>query len=90
MPDTGIARHVIKGRSPAVATRLSSIPPDRIYISAVTRALQDKGRGRPAAEAWLGSLKGDKARAIIRGSATKSETGSSFALASDVAVAFAP
>ena len=38
MPDTGIARHVIKGRSPAVATRLSSIPPDRICISAVTRA----------------------------------------------------
>jgi molybdate transport system substrate-binding protein len=29
-------------------------------------ALLNKGRGRPAAEAWLGFLKGDKAKAIIR------------------------
>ena len=29
--------------------------------------LLNKGRGRPAAEAWLGFLKGDKAKAIIRG-----------------------
>ena len=29
--------------------------------------LLDKGRGKPAAEAWLKYLKGDKARAIIRG-----------------------
>ena len=28
--------------------------------------LLNKGRGRPAAEAWLGFLKGDKAKAIIR------------------------
>ena len=29
--------------------------------------LLNKGRGHPAAEAWLGFLKGDKAKAIIRG-----------------------
>lgn len=36
--DSDIASHVIKGRSPAVEARLASIPPDRICISAVTRA----------------------------------------------------
>lgn len=29
--------------------------------------LLDKGKGKPAAEAWLGFLKSDKAKAIIRG-----------------------
>lgn len=29
--------------------------------------LLDKGRGKPAAEAWLGFLKSDKAKAVIRG-----------------------
>lgn len=38
MLDTDIASYVIKGRSPAVEARLASIPPDRICISAVTRA----------------------------------------------------
>lgn len=38
MLGTDIASYVIKGRSPAVEARLASIPPDRICISAVTRA----------------------------------------------------
>ena len=38
MLDTDIASYVIKGRSPIVETQLASIPPDRICISAVTRA----------------------------------------------------
>jgi len=38
MLDTDIASYVIKGRSPTVEARLASIPPDRICISAVTRA----------------------------------------------------
>ena len=38
MLDTDIARHIIQGRSPAVEAQLPSIPPDRICISAVTRA----------------------------------------------------
>lgn len=38
MLDTDVASHVIKGRSPALETRLAAVPPDRICISAVTRA----------------------------------------------------
>lgn len=38
MLDTDIASYVIKGRSPALEARLASVPPDRVCISAVTRA----------------------------------------------------
>lgn len=38
MLDTDAASYVIKGRSSIVETRLASIPPDRVCISAVTRA----------------------------------------------------
>jgi tRNA(fMet)-specific endonuclease VapC len=36
--DTDTASFVIKGRSPEVEARLAEIPPDRICVSAVTRA----------------------------------------------------
>lgn len=38
-------------------------------LAAVTTLilLLNKGRGKPAAEAWLDFLKSDKAKAIIRG-----------------------
>lgn len=38
MLDTDIASYVIKGRSPTLEARLAAIPPDRVCISAVTRA----------------------------------------------------
>lgn len=37
MLDTDVASYVIKGRSPILETRLASVPPDRVCISAVTR-----------------------------------------------------
>jgi tRNA(fMet)-specific endonuclease VapC len=36
--DTDIASFVIKGRSPVIEQKLAAIPPDRVCISAVTRA----------------------------------------------------
>lgn len=36
--DTDTASFVIKARSPAVEARLAAIPPDRVGVSAVTRA----------------------------------------------------
>jgi tRNA(fMet)-specific endonuclease VapC len=36
--DTDTASFVIKGRSPGVEAKLAAIPPDRVCISAVTRA----------------------------------------------------
>jgi len=36
--DTDTASYVIKGRSPGIETKLASIPPDRVCVSAVTRA----------------------------------------------------
>ncbi len=36
--DTDIASFVIKARSPAIEARLAAIPPDRVCLSAVTRA----------------------------------------------------
>src|SRR6266853_1075990 len=36
--DTDTASFVIRGRSPAVEARLAEIPPDRVCMSAVTRA----------------------------------------------------
>lgn len=36
--DTDTASFVIKGRSPAVEAKLAAIPPDRVCVSAVTRA----------------------------------------------------
>lgn len=35
---TDIASFIIKNRSPALRTRLSEVPPDRVAVSAVTRA----------------------------------------------------
>lgn len=37
MLDTDVASYLIKGRSPILETRLASVPPDRVCISAVTR-----------------------------------------------------
>jgi tRNA(fMet)-specific endonuclease VapC len=36
--DTDTASFVIKGRSPGVEAKLAAIPPDRVCVSAVTRA----------------------------------------------------
>ena len=36
--DTDIASFIIKARSPEVEARLAAVPPDRICVSAVTRA----------------------------------------------------
>jgi tRNA(fMet)-specific endonuclease VapC len=36
--DTDIASFVIKARSPAVEAKLAAMPPDRVCVSAVTRA----------------------------------------------------
>lgn len=36
--DTDTASFIIKGRSPAIEAKLASIPPDRVCVSAVTRA----------------------------------------------------
>jgi len=36
--DTDIASYVIKARSPAIEAKLADIPPDRVCVSAVTRA----------------------------------------------------
>ena len=36
--DTDPAGHVIKGRSKTIAAKLAAIPPDRVCVSAVTRA----------------------------------------------------
>jgi tRNA(fMet)-specific endonuclease VapC len=36
--DTDTASFVIKGRSPAVEEKLAAIPPDRVRVSAITRA----------------------------------------------------
>lgn len=36
--DTDIASFVIKARSPAIEAKLAAIPPDRVCVSAVTRA----------------------------------------------------
>lgn len=36
--DTDTASFIIKGRSPAIAGKLAAIPPDRVCVSAVTRA----------------------------------------------------
>jgi tRNA(fMet)-specific endonuclease VapC len=36
--DTDIASFIIKGRSPTIAATLADIPPDRVCVSAVTRA----------------------------------------------------
>ena len=36
--DTDTASFVIKGRSPAIEAKLAAIPPDRVCVSAVTRA----------------------------------------------------
>lgn len=36
--DTDTASFVIKGRSPAIEAQLAAIPPDRVCVSAVTRA----------------------------------------------------
>lgn len=38
MLDTDTASYVIKGRSPAIANKLASIPPTNICVSVVTRA----------------------------------------------------
>jgi len=38
MLDTDMARYVIKGRSPEVASRLAEIPPSMVCVSAMTRA----------------------------------------------------
>ena len=36
--DTDIASFIIKARSPEVEARLAAVPPDRVCVSAVTRA----------------------------------------------------
>lgn len=36
--DTDTASFIIKGRSPEIEARLSDIPPDRVCVSAITRA----------------------------------------------------
>jgi tRNA(fMet)-specific endonuclease VapC len=36
--DTDTASFIIKGRSPAIEAKLAAIPPDRVCVSAVTRA----------------------------------------------------
>src|SRR5216683_7507067 len=36
--DTDTASFVIKGRSPAIKAKLAAVPPDRVCVSAVTRA----------------------------------------------------
>ena len=36
--DTDISSYIIKGRSPAIETKLGAIPPDRVCVSADTRA----------------------------------------------------
>lgn len=38
MLDTDTASYIIKGRSPRIEARLTSIPPSAIFVSAVTRA----------------------------------------------------
>lgn len=38
MLDTDTASFIIKHRSPAIAARLAELPPDRVCVSAVTRA----------------------------------------------------
>ncbi|MGI9090019.1 MAG: type II toxin-antitoxin system VapC family toxin [Gemmatimonadaceae bacterium] len=38
MLDTDTASYIIKGRSPAVAARLASIPPSAVCVSVMTRA----------------------------------------------------
>jgi tRNA(fMet)-specific endonuclease VapC len=38
MLDTDTASYIIKGRSPAVATRLAEVPPSMLCISVMTRA----------------------------------------------------
>jgi tRNA(fMet)-specific endonuclease VapC len=38
MLDTDAASYIIKGRSPAVATRLAEVPPSMLCISVMTRA----------------------------------------------------
>ena len=36
--DTDTASFIIKGRSPAIEAKLAAIPPDRVCVSAITRA----------------------------------------------------
>jgi tRNA(fMet)-specific endonuclease VapC len=36
--DTDIARYIIKGRSPEIENKLAIVPPDRIGVSAITKA----------------------------------------------------
>src|SRR5438067_786832 len=36
--DTDIASFILKGRSPAIEAKLAAIPPDRVCVSAITRA----------------------------------------------------
>ena len=36
--DTDTASFIIKGRSPAIEAKLAAIPPDRVAVSAITRA----------------------------------------------------
>lgn len=38
MLDTDTASYIIKGRSPGIEARLTSIPPSAVFVSAVTRA----------------------------------------------------
>jgi tRNA(fMet)-specific endonuclease VapC len=48
--DTDTASFVIKGRSPDVEARLADIPPDRVCVSAITRAELMYGVRRIAAD----------------------------------------
>jgi tRNA(fMet)-specific endonuclease VapC len=36
--DTATASFILKGRSPAIEAKLAAIPPDRVCVSAITRA----------------------------------------------------
>ena len=36
--DTDIASYIIKGRSPAIEKQLAAVPPDRVGVSAITKA----------------------------------------------------
>lgn len=38
MLDTDTASYIIKGRTPTVEARLAALPPDRVCVSAITRA----------------------------------------------------
>lgn len=50
MLDTDISSYIIKGRSPQIEARLTSLPPSQVCISAVTRAELLFGLTRLAAD----------------------------------------